>query len=314
MMRKFIIDSVTFWAEEYKLGGFRFDLMGLHDIDTMNEAAAALKEISPYITVYGEPWTGGTSTLPEASQAKQANANKFAGYGQFNDQMRDALIKGGLNGPEAKGWVTNDTSLSAADVKTIQNGINGITFNAAYSIADPDKTVNYVTCHDNYTLFDRIEAAGITDFDTVRKMAVLADSVVFTSCGTIFMLAGDEMLRTKQGNSNSYNATDYINQLDYSLLIENAAVYECFKKLIAFKQECAALHSAAKDIKVEALQNGAILKYEVGDYLVIHANGVCSGQSFDVSGCTVYLDTLGRYSGSVTTVDVEAYETLILKK
>ncbi len=315
MMRKFIIDSVCFWTEEYKFGGFRFDLMGLHDIDTMNAVAEAAKKIDPYTVIYGEPWTGGGTPLNSDLQAIQANANKFNGYGQFNDQMRDALIKGGLNGPDAKGWVTG-TTLSQADVKAIEAGINGITSNAAYSINDPDKTVNYVTCHDNYTLYDRVKAAGITDEETIRKMCVLANSVVFTSGGTGFMLAGEEFLRTKKGNSNSYMSSDDINNLDYSLKIRNHDVYESYQKLIAFKQNVKQLHEKDPQIEVEVSDGGAVLSYTLVSggktYTVIHNNGVQAATSFDLKGQKVYLNTLGNELGD--SFIPEPYQTVILEK
>ena len=315
MVRKFIVDSVSFWMSEYKLGGFRFDLMGLHDIETMNQVAAALKEINPNSVVYGEPWTGGTSTLPADDQAKQSNASKFVGYGQFNDQMRDALIKGGLSAANEKGWITNTSAVSTADVNAISEGINGATHNAT---DDPDKTVNYVTCHDNYTLYDRIKAAGITDEDTIKKMAVLANSVVFTSGGTTFMLAGEEMLRTKQGNSNSYNASYEVNELDYSLKVKNADVFEAYKALIAFKQTCGRLHMAKPEIEVERIENGAVLRFILRDeeagknYMVIHANGVSTGADVDVRGYDrIVLDTEGSgISGGVAKA--VPFRTLIL--
>ena len=313
MMRKFIIDSICFWCEEYKLGGFRFDLMGLHDIETMNLAVEALRKINPDVVVYGEPWTGGGTTLEADRQAKQSNANLFEGYGQFNDQMRDALIKGGLNGPKEKGWVSGTDNL-AADLSAIQNGINGITYNMAYVIADPNKTVNYVTCHDNYTLYDRIKAAGIEDEDTVRKMCVLANSVVFTSNGTAFMLAGEEFLRTKQGDSNSYMSSDDINALDYSLKIKNMDVFEVYQKLIAFKQNIAQLQLDDSGINVELLENGSVLKYEVSSerntYLILHANGTLKQMDVDLSGYDVYLDTLQSSNNGV----LQPYQTLILKE
>ncbi len=306
MVRKFIIDSVTFWMKEYKLGGFRFDLMGLHDIETMNLLAASLKEINPYAVVYGEPWTGGTTTLSSSDSAKQSNAKNFVGYGQFNDQMRDALIKGGLSGPSEKGWITNVTSVSTADVNAITEGINGATHNAT---DDPNKTVNYVTCHDNYTLYDCIKAAGITDEETIRKMALLANSVVFTSCGTTFMLSGEEFLRTKSGNSNSYNASYELNALDYSLKIKNSHIFEAYVQLIRFKQSVSELHSEHPSIAVEKLENGAVLRYTLHDetsgktYLVIHSNGASSGAEIEVGeGYSVWFDStgLGIHEGKIT--------------
>ena len=317
MVRKFIIDSICFWTKEYKLGGFRFDLMGLHDIETMNEAAAAAKKINSSIVIYGEPWTGGGTTLPEEQRAIQKNANEFVGYGQFNDQMRDALIKGGLNAKEATGWVTGTTAVST-DIDAIKGGINGYTVNSAYKIEDADKTVNYVTCHDNYTLYDRCKAAGITDEETIRKMCLLANAVVFTSDGTTFMLSGEEMLRTKGGDSNSYQSPDDVNALDYSLKIKNADVFENYKKLIAFKQSVSGLSTGAGNIEVNVSADLGMIWYTVkgadGEYLVIHANGKGTSESVDTKGYTLLLDTLGKLTEAADTAAPEKYQTLIFKK
>ena len=306
MMRKFMIDSAVFWAREYKLGGFRFDLMGLHDLTTMNELTAKVKEVNPNIVIYGEPWAGGTSSMKdyEVNSAKQSNGNKYQGYGQFNDMMRDALIKGGLHQATDRGWVTDifAQKADAGDVTAIKKGIAGSTYSGSYEIADPNKTVNYVTCHDNYTLFDRIIAASIvrkTDKATIKKLAVLANSVVFTSQGTAFMLAGEELLRTKNGNSNSYNASDLVNQYNYENKITYNDVFKNYQALISFKQECAQLHDDKCSVNVDTLDEGAILKYSLTsgekEYMVIHANYISHETGIDLSGYEVVLDTLGGF-------------------
>lgn len=325
MFAKFMIDSTSFWAKEYKLGGFRFDLMGLHDISTMNSLAQELKGINENITIYGEPWTGGTSGLSESLQAKQINANKFVNVGQFNDQMRDGLIKGGLNGPTAQGWITNSSKVDMGNVNQIMAGVKGITKSSTYEIADPDKTVNYVTCHDNYTLYDRIKAAKVTDETVTRKMSVLANAVVFTSQGTTFMLAGDEMLRTKGGNSNSYNASYKVNELDYSKKIDYPEVYENYKNLIAFKQDTDGLHlnkDEINQINVESFDNGSVLKYTIQDttnnreYVIVHSNGVKGKSPIDLSSYNVYLDTLNMYEkdSALNSITPAEYQTLIAYK
>ena len=317
MMRKFIVDSVCYWTKEYKLSGFRFDLMGLHDIDTMNLVAAEAKKINPDIVIYGEPWTGGGTTLAPDLQAVQGNGNKFIGYGQFNDRMRDGLIKGGLNSKDSKGWVTG-TDVTTMDINAIIAGINGITKDGSFTIEDADKTVNYVTCHDNYTLYDRCKAAGITDEDVIRKMCVLANSVVFTSKGTTFMLSGEEMLRSKGGDSNSYQSPDSVNALDYSLKIKNKDVFDNYKALIAFKQKTAELAKKAGGIDVEERDSGACLvaKFSSGgkQYMVIYANGKGECSAIDATGYTVVLDTLGILSGKTGSITPQKYQTLILSK
>ncbi len=317
MMRKFIIDSICFWTREYKLGGFRFDLMGLHDIETMNEVAAAASKINPHIVIYGEPWTGGATTLDPDLQAKQENGNQFIGYGQFNDRMRDALIKGGLSDKSEKGWASG-TNASQADLNAIAYGINGKTYMGSTSIDDPNKTVNYVTCHDNYTLYDRMKAAGIEDETEIRQMAMLANSVVLTSNGTTFILAGEEMLRTKQGDSNSYMSSDEINQLDYSLKLKNGDIFDNYQKLIEFKKNTKQLCSDDSKIDVEFLDNGAVLRYTLHsgneEYLVIHFNGKDAHTEIDCTGYDLYLDTLNVLEEPISSFVPSHYQTVILIK
>lgn len=328
MMRKFMIDSTEFWANEYKLGGFRFDLMGLHDITTMNEIVANLKLVNPSICVYGEPWTGGSSALSTSKSAIQNNGNKFVGYGQFNDQFRDALIKGGLNSASAKGWISNESSVNTADFSALQAGLLGKTISNTVSILDPDKTVNYVTCHDNYTLYDRFKAAGIKDEDKIKKMAMLANSLVFTSQGTTFMLAGEEFLRTKRGNSNSYNASYQINELDYSLKIKHLDMFKNYQKLIALKQNVDGLHLNKDEIKsldYTVSYDSNLIVLNIIDtkknktYRIAHANGVNSNveggpNSVDFAGYTLYLDTLNPSKLLIGDTHLSAFETIIAYK
>lgn len=339
MFRKFMIDSVCFWAKEYKLGGFRFDLMGLHDLETMNQLTAELKKINPSIVVYGEPWEGGTTTLPAAQQADQANGNKFEGFGQFNDQMRDALIKGGLNSADKTGWITGTTP-NNGDVQNILNGMLGITGSGTSAIKDLTKTVNYVTCHDNYTLWDRIWATGElnkkvkNDVEDARKMAVLANSVVMTSNGISFMLAGEEFLRSKEelgatGDEihNSYESSYEVNSLDYSRKITYAQEFEAYKKLVEFKTKNLGLKAdqvTSSNYKTESAANGAVIIATITSndgtqWKVIHGsfNAKTAGFSIDLQGYTVFLDTLHMDSiGTALTdsVAIERYQTIIAKK
>ena len=326
MFSKFMVDSTQFWAEEYKLGGFRFDLMGLHDLETMNNVTSNLKLVNPSIAVYGEPWSGGTSTLSDSESAKQINGNKYVGYGQFNDQTRDALIKGGLNSSSAKGWITNDTSkISSDDSARIQAGIKGQTYISGGNITDPNKTVNYVTCHDNYTLSDRIKASGITDSTKIKKMAMLANSMVFTTQGVNFMLAGEEFLRTKKGNSNSYNASYEVNELDYSLKVKNIDMFNNYKKLISFKQNIDGMHleeAEAKKLDYEVSYDANEFIINIKDisnnkiYKIVHANGynASSLDNVDLAGYTLYLDTLDSNKILSNSTKINAFETIIAYK
>lgn len=338
MFRKFMIDSVTFWAETYKLGGFRFDLMGLHDLETMNQLTAALQKINPNVVVYGEPWEAGTTPLPTDQHADQANGNKFVGFGQFNDQMRDALIKGGLNAASATGWVTGVTP-NSSDVENILSGMLGHTGVGANAINDITKTVNYVTCHDNYTLWDRIWATGElkkskpNDVIEARQQAVLANSVVLTSNGISFVLAGEEFLRSKEENGakgdeihNSYESSYKVNELDYSRKIEYSNEFAIYKKLVEFKTKHLGLKASevtSQNYKVEAAANNTVIIATVTSsdgtqWKIIHGHySIAKDYSVNLQGYTVYLDTLNlQASGTELTssTPISKYQTLIAKK
>ena len=329
MFRKFMIDSVSFWASEYKLGGFRFDLMGLHDIDTMNQLYAALKKINPSIVVYGEPWTGGTSPLASNKMANQANGNSLEGVGQFNDQMRDALIKGGMNAAEKTGWVTTGP-YNSDDFNKILYGMMGAVDVGSMQIDDMTKVVNYVTCHDNYTLYDRVYAAlGSGSKPFIEKMCVLANSVVLTSNGMGFMLAGEEFLRSKRelgatGDEihNSYEAGYKANELDYSRKIKYAKVFDGYKKLVGFKTSFAEFGLEADKVNsdkysVEKANNGAVIvatiKTADRTYKVIHANFDVSNYTYNFDGYTLVLDTLGETELTASTA-IQPFQTIIAYK
>lgn len=322
MMRKFIKDSTLFLAKEYKLGGFRFDLMGLHDVDTMNEVSKNLKDnIDVNFFIHGEPWTGGDSPLVGNKQAKQDNIDKFEGYGAFNDQTRDALIKGGLCDKKEKGWATDTAKSLSTDYKKLAKGVLGHT---ASKSSDPLKSTNYVSCHDNYTLYDRIKATGFTGTDLeIAQMATLANSVIFTSQGTAFMLAGEEMLRSKDGNSNSYNATYKVNQLDYSRLITFKDLYENYKNLIKLKTSFDGLQFTdnktinEKVTVSEAKDTNDILDYTITGsektYRIIHGSAALKDTKIDISNYNIVLQTKNNTVSS-SEYNLTKNTTLVLEK
>lgn len=474
MFRKFMIDSTEFWATEYKLGGFRFDLMGIHDLETMAALADNLHtKIGSHITVYGEPWAGGTVAYASSKLANQANRAYFGEYGEFNDQLRDALIKGGMKGASELGFVTSiykydkktvtaddfatykaagefykksgDTYVAVGDSETFDSaaeyyvrGSQGLTENDSKAIragmagfialqvvydevtvaesefatkvaeglfvynnttkryeavkenATYDATakyatsrfdsqytyfekavtadnfeslrselyvvseskyvavgsaaydanakyyekrpnnvasqcVNYVTCHDNYTLVDRIAATKkFTDEAEIKKAAVLANSVVFTSEGITFMLAGEEFLRTKKGNSNSYNASYQVNELDYALKIKNSDVFAIYQKLIALKKDPKFLtgtfdESLAMLNAIEISSDFSVISYkyqtDTKEYYVIHKAGASlDNTKFNLEGYTLYLDTLGTLNTLANDTEVLPYQTIIAYK
>ena len=319
MFRKFMIESVLFWAKEYKLGGFRFDLMAIHDIETMNLLAKALHDYDKNIVIYGEPWAADRSMLPYEKSASKGNANQFEGYGFFSDTTRDALVRTSTN-LESAGWCVNSTSPCVEDQKRVIEGVKGTTGD----VFDPNKIVNYVSCHDNRTLFDRLKFDGITDKKVIKRVAMLANSIVLTSNGISFILAGEEFLRSKKGCENSYNASYEINELDYSLKLENYDMFKNYQKLIWLKQNTSDL-GLDKNInhllKVdETLPNN--ISYEVGDlktgrkYLIIHVNGLRQGKPLivDLRGYKLYLDTINPHKELSNSTALIPYETLIVYK
>lgn len=338
MFRKFMKDSTAFWAKEYKLGGFRFDLMGLHDIETMNQLTANLQAINPSICVYGEPWTGGTSAL-KSKAATQNNVGDYEGYGQFNDGIRDALIMSGMKGNDETGFVTSVSATNAgAYLPALLAGIRGRTQSNGLT-DDPDKTVNYASCHDNFTLYDRfraVEAATkatnlVSDIIYTEKqkeeMNVLANAIVMTSQGTSFMLAGEEMLRSKGEDlnvaHNSYNASYEVNTIDYSLLLKHPEMYQSYQKLIALKQNLDGLHLAVNEAKKEVvnINDGKNqISYELTDktnnktYKVIHNAGYGTLDDVDLAGYNLYLSTTDSEKTLSSSTKMNPYETVIAYK
>lgn len=233
MVRKFIIDSIKFWAQEYKIDGFRFDLMALHDIDTMKEVITQAKIINPSIIIYGEPWTGGQSSLDPSLQLRKGR-QKGMQLSVFNDDMRNAL-KGDNDGSQA-GFVNGSEGLESEIKKFIVGGIQYS--NEIYSFTqEPGESVNYVSSHDNLCLYDKFEKSNPNNTPLEReKMNRLALSIVLTSQGMPFIQGGTEILRTKQGIHNSYNSSDAVNEIGWSRKSEFAETYEYIKGLIALRK------------------------------------------------------------------------------
>jgi pullulanase len=247
MMRKFIVDSVKFWATEYKIDGFRFDLMALHDIETMKEVERELRTINPSILIYGEPWTGGTSALSSVLQLRKGS-QKGMNIAVFNDDIRNAIR--GDNDGMGLGFVNGGYGLENEIKKGIVGGIQYS--ESIYGFTEqPRETINYVSSHDNLTLFDKLEKSNpdVSSFER-EQMNKLATSIVLTSQGIPFIQGGTEMLRTKNGNHNSYNAGDEINKIDWSRKIRYNQTYEYIKNLIALRKSQKVMTlDKAEDIK-----------------------------------------------------------------
>jgi len=227
MARRYMIDSLKYWVNEYKVDGFRFDLLGLIDLETVKAAVRELREIDPNLLIYGEPWAGGATPI----QINGKGAQRGNGWAVFNDHFRDAL-KGNVFDARATGFIQ-----SGFNVEEVKKGIRGSVDDFADS---PLETVNYVECHDNHTLWDRLlistaENASVTSADR-RAMDKLAAAIIFVSQGIPFIQCGQEFLRTKGGDHNSYDKPDAVNMIRWRDKAEHHDVVEYYRGLIELRR------------------------------------------------------------------------------
>ncbi len=239
MMRKLMVDSTVFWATEYNLSGFRFDLMALHDVDTMNAIRVALNEIDPTIVLYGEPWTGGDTPLAASKSAGKDNIKDLDTIGAFSDTTRNG-IKGSVFNANEGGWIQSPSDMDLSYLKSeVEYGIvGGIDYPGNDDVTawhlSPNRIVNYVSAHDNHTLYDKLKLSGISR-KLIPYVQQQANAIVLTSQGIPFLHAGVEFLRTKQNDENSYQSGDAINQLDWSRKIDYIDVFNYYKGMIALR-------------------------------------------------------------------------------
>ena len=227
MARKFILDSVEYWVREYKVDGYRFDLMGLIDLQTMEQIVQRLRAIDPHLLIHGEPWTGGQTPITPTVKGMQ----RGKGFTVFGDHFRDA-IKGGVFDLNP-GYVQTGINIDRIK-KGIQGSINDFT-------AGPGEVINYSACHDNHTFWDRLllttrTRADVDDADRIR-MNKLGAVLVLTSQGIPFLHSGQEMLRTKGGDENSYNKPDSVNKIRWQWKVDHKDVFEYYRGLIALRKE-----------------------------------------------------------------------------
>ncbi len=240
MYRNYVIQSLLYWVNEYHVDGFRFDLMGLMDVETMNLIREALDTVSSRITTWGEGWTGGTSTYPKTTctgaefvQALQNSSTKLnARIAFFNDSVRDG-IKGSVFDSKDQGFIQGKSSGASA----IRYGSRAQTRKYGWKAQTPEQCVNYAACHDNATLYDKIlTSTDLADFGERSEEAVqmnkLAAAILNSSQGITFTLAGEEMCRTKYGDTNSYKSSPSINSINWNNLVDYADVVSYYKGLI----------------------------------------------------------------------------------
>ena len=287
MMRRFMMESVKYWLREYHIDGFRFDLMGVHDIETMNEIRQAVDAIDPTIFIYGEGWSAGACALPNEQLAMKAHIAQMPGIAAFSDDLRDALrgpFSDDTKGAFLAGLSGEEESLKAGIAGMIEHpqvDYSKVNYSKAPYAAEPTQMIAYVSCHDDMCLVDRLKASvpslqgnhnscvpslqgnhnscvpsqqgnhnsqfSIPNSQLI-SLDLLAQTAVFTSQGVPFMLSGEELLRTKQGVHNSFESPDSINQLDWSNKERYPQVFEYYKNLIALRRHHPAFHLGKADL------------------------------------------------------------------
>lgn len=280
-MGDFIVNSVKYWTEEYHIDGFRFDLMAIHDTGTMNRVAETVREINPYAVIYGEGWSAGDSRLPVERRALKENVAKMKGIAVFSDDIRDA-VKGHYSREEDRGFASGKPGLE----ETVKIGIVASTAhpqvdyskgnNSKFAYAtSPEQIMNYVSCHDDLCLTDKMRKSMPDATDSVRmRVARLAQTIVFTSQGTPFMFAGEEIFRDKKGVHNSFKSPDEVNAIDWSLKHKNREQFDYYRNLIDLRRSHPAFRMTnaddiAKHIVFAEMKTPNLISYAIKD----NANG-----------------------------------------
>lgn len=254
LMREFMKESVAYWVNEYHIDGFRFDLMGVHDIETMNEIHDVVAQIDPTIYIYGEGWSAGSCAYPQDKLATKANTCELNGIGAFGDDMRDAL-RGPFSDDTKGGFLAGvpgqEESIKfgiAGAISHPQIDMTKVNYSKVPWTNEPSQMVAYVSCHDDMCLTDRLRSSipYIGDDELIR-LDLLAQTAVLTSQGVPFILSGEEMLRDKKGVHNSYRSPDSINRLDWNNLKRYPQVFDYYAGLISLRKQHPAFRMGSAD-------------------------------------------------------------------
>ena len=274
MMRRFMIESVKYWINEYHIDGFRFDLMGVHDIETMNIIRDEVNKIDPTIFIYGEGWSAGECAYPAEKLATKANTKRLNGIAAFSDDMRDALrgpFSDDTKGAFLAGIAGEEESLKfgiAGAIAHPQVDMTKVNYSKEAWTNEPTQQISYVSCHDDMCLVDRLLASVIQpgassaklsalnaqQLSTLIRLDLLAQTAVFTSQGVPFILSGEELLRDKKGVHNSFESPDSVNHLDWDNLQRYPEVFTYYKNLIQLRKNHPAFRLAKADLVRKHLQ------------------------------------------------------------
>jgi pullulanase len=284
MVRKMMIESLVYWVKEYHIDGFRFDLMGIHDLATMNAIADTLQHIRPGILLYGEGWTAGGSPLPEGDRAIKKQVSMLNNIAVFGDDLRDG-IKGSVFDDHDTGFASgksgNEESIKFGVVACgvhPQVNMEKVNYSRDPYTTEPSQVVAYCECHDNLCLWDKLAVSVPNASDQQRKdMHKLALAIVLTSQGIPFLHAGTEFLRTKQKVENSYKSPDSINAIDWTLKKTNADVFQFVQGLIQLRKAHPVFRMPSAELVAQAIRFDATLAAGVVAYTM---DGKIAGDSW----------------------------------
>ena len=263
MMRRFMLESVKYWINEYHIDGFRFDLMGIHDIETMNQIRQAVDEIDPSIFIYGEGWSAGSCAIPGEQLGVKANVPKMPGIAAFSDEIRDAL-RGPFTDDTKPGWLGGAPDLTESlkfgivgAIRHPQVDMSKVNYSKEPWALEPTQMISYVSCHDDMCLVDRLcasvlnaqrSALNAQQIAELIRLDQLAQTVVFTSQGVPFLLSGEELMRDKKGVHNSYESPDSINQFNWENKAKYPQLFGYYKNLIALRKHHPAFRLGSADL------------------------------------------------------------------